>query len=266
MSALSRPTSNVRITLALLFGTVACLGMSSATPPVGRPQKLSTTISIPDLQDEAVLQLSLVNKYLDTRKSYANSAKHELPRAAGMLAVIGQALAVHDSKRTAAEKAVRPPIHGPTLRDAALKLSGTKTLAEALATVPNLTTAVLGQAKPTGSIKHPWTGLISLHHIMEELNSRNSRLRRAVRRTRDPNLAARNAATMGLLGLVILSDTHEVKQKTQLAAWRKFSSDFRTNAAATARAFRAGDKAKIKPLYLQAAKACAGCHSTFRSE
>ena len=101
---------------------------------------------------------------------------------------------------------------------------------------------------------------------MEELNSRNSRLRRAVRRTRDPNLAARNAATMGLLGLVILSDTHEVKQKTQLAAWRKFSSDFQTNAAATARAFRAGDKTKIKPLYLQAAKACAGCHSTFRSE
>ena len=135
MSALSRPTSNVRITLALLFGTVACLGMTSATPPVGRPQKLSTTISIPDLQDEAVLQLSLVNQYLDTRKSYADSSKHELPRAAGMLAVIGQALAVHDSKRTAAEKAARPPIHGPTLRDAALKLSGTKTLAEALATV-----------------------------------------------------------------------------------------------------------------------------------
>lgn len=266
MSPLSRPTSNLRIALTLLFGTVVCLGITFATPPAGRPQKLSTTISIPDLQDEAVLQLSLVKQYLDTRKAYADSAKHELPRASGMLAVIGQALAVHDSKQTAAEKADRPPIHGPTLRDAALKLSRTKTLDEALATVPNLTKAVLGQAKPAGSLKHPWTGLISLHHIMEELNSRNSRLRRAVRRTRDPDLAARNAATMGLLGLVILSDTHEVKQETQLPAWQKFSVDFQTNASATARAFRAGDKTKIKPFYLQAAKACAGCHSTFRSE
>ena len=79
------------------------------------------------------------------------------------MAEIGPALAVHDGKRTAAEKADRPPIHGPPLRDAALKLSGTKTLAEALSTVPNLTTAVLGQAKPAGSITHPWTGLISLH-------------------------------------------------------------------------------------------------------
>ena len=50
MSALSRPTSHFRITLALLFGAVACLGMTSPPPPVGRPQKLSTTISIPDLQ------------------------------------------------------------------------------------------------------------------------------------------------------------------------------------------------------------------------
>jgi len=249
-----------------LLGGLWCLTPADAKQAATPRIVLSKIISLIDLHDEAAAQLTLVKQYLDTRKSYADSAKHELPRAAGMLSVIGQALAVHDSKPTAAEKADRPPIHGPTLRDAALKLSGTKTLAEALATVPNLTKAVLGQAKPAGSLKHPWTGLISLHHIMEELNSRNSRLRRAVRRTRDPDLAARNAATMGLLGLVILSDTHEVKQETQLPAWQKFSVDFQTNASATARAFRAGDKTKIKPFYLQAAKACAGCHSTFRSE
>ena len=83
---------------------------------------------------------------------------------------------------------------------------------------------------------------------------------------RDPDLAARNAATMGLLALVVRSDTHKVKQKTQLSAWQKFSTDFQSNATATARAFRAGDKTKIKPLYLKAAKACADCHSTFRAE
>ena len=266
MFPLPRLTSTAPIMLTVLFGTVASLGMTSTKPPARRPRKLSTIISISDLQNEAVLQLSLVKQYLDTRKSYADSAKHELPRAAGMLAVIGQALASHDSKLTAAEKADRLPIHGPTLRDTALKLSASKTHGEALATVPRLTQAVLGQAQPAGSAKRPWTGLISLHHVMEELNSRNSRLRRAVRQTRDPNLAARNAATMSLLGLVILSDTHEVKQKSQLPVWQKFSSNFQTNAAATGRAFRTGDKTKIKPLYLQSAKACADCHSTFRSE
>lgn len=266
MLPLPRPAPTVRMTLALLFGAVACLGMTVTKPPGRPPQKLSGIISITELQDEAVFQLSLVKQYLDTKKSYADSAKHELPRAAGVLAVIGQALATHDSKLTAAEKADRPPIHGPTLRDAALKLSASKTHVEALATVPGLDAAVLGRAGRASPVKRPWIGLISLGHVMEELNSRNSRLRRAVRRTRDPDLAARNAATMGLLGLVVRSDTHKVKQKTQLSAWQKFSTDFQSNATATARAFRAGDKTKIKPLYLKAAKACADCHSTFRAE
>ncbi len=266
MLPLPRPAPTVRMTLALLFGAAACLGMTVAKPPGRPPQKLSGIISITELQDEAVFQLSLVKQYLDTKKSYADSAKHELPRAAGVLAVIGQALATHDSKLTAAEKADRPPIHGPTLRDAALKLSASKTLVEALATVPGLDAAVLGRASRAGPVKRPWIGLISLGHVMEELNSRNSRLRRAVRRTRDPDLAARNAATMGLLGLVVRSDTHKVKLKTQLSAWQKFSTDFQSNATATARAFRAGDKTKLKPLYLKAAKACADCHSTFRGE
>lgn len=269
MLPLPRPAPTARMTLALLFGAAACLGMTVTKPPGRPPQKLSEMISITDLQDEAVFQLSLVKQYLDTKKSYADSAKHELPRAAGVLAVIGQALSAHDGKLTAAEKADRPPIHGPTLRDAALKLSTSKTLVEALATVPGLDAAVFGRASRanrTGTVKRPWTGLISLGHVMEELNSRNSRLRRAVRRTRDPDLAARNAATMGLLALVVRSDTHKVKQKTQLSTWQKFSTDFQSNATATARAFRAGDKTKIKPLYLKAAKACADCHSTFRAE
>ena len=68
------------------------------------------------------------------------------------------------------------------------------------------------------------------------------------------------------LAMVVRSDTHKVKQKTQLSTWQKFSTDFQSNATATARAFRAGDKTKIKPLYLKAAKACADCHSTFRAE
>ena len=71
---------------------------------------------------------------------------------------------------------------------------------------------------------------------------------------------------MSLLGLVVLDDTHEVKDKTRLPKWNQYSVDFQANAAATAAALRSGDKKLIKTLYLKAAKACADCHSDFRSE
>ena len=270
MSRPPRPVLLIALCTTGLLGGLAWLASAAAEPPARPPTKpptpLSKVISLTDLQDEAAFQLALVKQHLDTSKSYADSAKHELPRAAGLLAVIGQAIAEHDSKPATGKSADRPPIHGPALRDAALKLAAGKSHAQALAAVPALQAAVSGQAARSGVRRRPWTGLISLHHLMEELNSRNSRLRRAVRRSRDPQLDSRNAATMSLLGLVVLADTHEVKQKDGLPTWKQYSKDFQVNAAAVARALRAGDKDRVKPLYLKAAKACADCHSHFRNE
>lgn len=266
MSGPLRPILAIALCTMVLPHGLAWLTSARAEPSEKPSTRLSKVISLDDLQDEASSQLALVKQHLDTGKSYTDSAKHELPRAAGLLAVIGQALAEHDSKPTAAQSADRPPIHGPTLRDAALKLAASKSQAQALATVPALQAAVSGRSTRSGVRRRAWTGLISLHHLMEELNSRNSRLRRAVRRSRDPELDSRNAATMSLLGLVVLADTHEVKQKAELSMWKQYSIDFQVNAAAAARALRAGDKTKVKPLYLKAAKACADCHSDFRSE
>jgi len=249
-----------------LLGGLWCLTPADAKQAATPRIVLSKIISLIDLHDEAAAQLTLVKQYLDTKKSYADSAKHELPQAAGVLAVIGQAIAQHDSKPTAREPADQPPISGHLLRDTALKLAASKTQAEALALVPTLQAIINGRSSKTKATPRPWKGLISLHHVMEELNARNSRLRRAVRRPGDPKLDSRNAATMSLLGLVVLADTHEVKDKAELPKWNQYSVDFQTNAAATARALRSGDKKLIKPLYLKAAKACADCHSKFRSE
>jgi len=257
--------ASVLSTTCLLSG-VAWLSSAVAKPTVPPTLKLSKVISLADLHDEASAQLVLARQLLETRKSYEDSAKHELPRAAGLLAVIGQALGEHDAKRPAGTSDTGTPIHGPALRVAALKLAASKSRSEALAAIPALQAAVDGKAAPTASRRKAWTGLISLGHIMEELNSRNSLLRRAVRRSRDPKRDARNAATMALLGVVVAADTHEVKQKAQLPAWNRYAVGFQLNASATAAALRAGDTARVKPLYLKAAKACANCHSDFRSD
>ena len=261
-----------RLTLAsvlcttCLLGGVAWLATAVAKPPAAATVKLSQVISRADLRLKASAQLDLARQLLETRKSYNDSAKHELPRAAGLLAVIGQAVAEHDAKRPAKTSDTGKPIHGPTLRVSALKLAASKSRSEALAAIPALQAAVDGQAAPNGTRRKAWTGLISLDHIMEELNSRNSRLRRAVRRSRDPKRDARNAATMALLGVVVAADTHEVKQKAQLPAWKKYALQFQVNASATAAALRKGDAASVKTRYLKAAKACAACHSDFRHD
>ncbi len=262
-----RPTivASALITTGLMCGSW-WLNSVCAKPAKTPPVVLSKIISLADLHDEASAQLALAKQYLDTKKSYADSAKHELPRAAGVLAVIGQAISQHDSRPTDRKPADRPPINGSMLRDTALKLATSKTQAEALSLLPTLQAIINGRSSRTTASRRSWKGLISLHHVMEELNSRNSRLRRAVRRSRDPKLDSRNAATMSLLGLVVLDDTHEVKDKTRLPKWNQYSVDFQANAAATAAALRSGDKKLIKTLYLKAAKACADCHSDFRSE
>jgi|AP45_3_1055517.scaffolds.fasta_scaffold19128_2 hypothetical protein len=266
MSHSTRLFSTIALTTTSLVSGLAWLTVAMAEPPATPPMRLSKVISLADLHDEAAAQLTLVKQHLDTKKSYADSAKHELPRAAGLLAVIGQAITEHDSKPAAGKSADRPPIHGPALRDVALKLAASKTHTQALETVPALQAVVNGRSGRNETRPRPWTGLISLDHIMEELNSRNSRLRRAVRRSRDPELDARNAATMALLAVVVAADTHEVKQKAQLPTWKKYAVEFQLNASATAAALRARDTARVKPLYLKAAKACADCHSDFRSD
>jgi hypothetical protein len=269
MSHSTRLFSTIALTTTSLVSGLAWLTVAMAEPPAPPPIRLSKVMSLADLHDEAAAQLTLVKQHLDTKKSYADSAKHELPRAAGLLAVIGQAITEHDSKPATAKSADRPPIHGPALRDVALKLAASKTHTQALETVPTLQAVVNGRSGRSGrneTRQRPWTGLISLHHIMEELNSRNSRLRRAVRRSRDPKLDARNAATMALLGVVVAADTHEVKQKAQLPAWKKYALQFQVNASATAAALRKGDAASVKTRYLKAAKACAACHSDFRHD
>ena len=224
------------------------------------PARLSTVVSIEDLQAEAKSQLKLLRGYTASAKDYADSKKHEIPRAAGVLAVLGQALAEQDAKQK------QPPlISGPALRDAALTVQHSQTHAAARAAVTSIQRAVTGQAKG-GQVEYPWNKLTRMHDLMEEINFRNSRLRRAVRRSRDPAHDARHASTMAVLSLVLLVDTHEAHKPAEVVRWRRHALDFQRNMTAVAAALRKRETAKTKPLYLKAAKACNACHAEFRAE
>ena len=105
-----------------------------------------------------------------------------------------------------------------------------------------------------------------MHDLMEEVNYRNSRLRRAVRRSRDPAKDARHASTMAVLALVLLVDTHEASKPAEITSWKRHTLEFQRNMTAVAVAIRKRETTKVKPLYLKAAKACNACHAEFRAE
>lgn len=257
------PRTTLLLPVALVVAVSSATLLSGAAPDdkTDKPIKLSTVISRDDLQAEAASVIAQVRGLLKSEATYADSAKHELPRAAGVLAVLGQACSEHDTRTTATDI-----IRGTSFRDAALALKAARSLQAAQAALARLESSFSGKTTKGGPTKRTWKGLISLHDVMEELAARNSKLRRAVRRSRDPKADSRNAATMAVLGLVVLADSHEVRDEADIPKWNRLSLEFQRAASATAAALRAENKAMIKPLYLKTAKSCSDCHADFRSE
>jgi len=147
--------------------------LASAGSPVGVTEKIAP---LADLKLEVSEQVERLSGVL-TAEKYDDAKDGDVRQAFGLLACLGQAIAEHDQADGA-------KIQGAALRDAALQYKRKASLEEAQKAFEAVKLAVAGQAEGDHAKEHPWNKLINMHPMMEEMNDRNSKILRVLRRPR----------------------------------------------------------------------------------
>lgn len=175
---------------------------------------------------------------------------------AGVIACLAQALVEH-------EKGKNSGIAAASLRDAALRLSKAKKLEDAQEGLAAVEAALAGK-KTEAESEFAWNKLINMHRMMEEMEYREGRLRRTLRRPRKLPEDSSHATVLTVLALAMEADTHEVKNEKDLPAWKKFSQSYRTDVAKLTAAMKANKADEARELFASSNRICTDCHAQFR--
>jgi hypothetical protein len=220
------------------------------------PAKLNEVAPVEDLVLEAQAKLTLIEELTADDATYTE-AELKVVQAAGVLACMAQAIAEHP-------EAAKVKASGPALRDAALRIAKADSRQQAVASLEEANKALKGEAAGNSSPNHAWNELMELHPLMEEVNFRTARLRRAVRRSRDPVEESLHATTLAVLAQVVHADTGPVEDEADLPKWREYATEMRTSMSELAAALKREDQEATSAAWQKGLQACASCHETFR--
>jgi len=238
-----------------LFGTLvlSCAGIVAGAEPV----KLSTLATAAEMADEINAKVGLLEKSLADEAAYDKDKKKSIPREAGVVAVIAQAVAQHDEDSPLKKTA-------PDVRDSALALAKAGSYADAKKSLEDLKGAIGGKsngAKPEAE----WNKLIDMDSMMAEVQARNGKLNRLKRKFPDDTAeAVRHAQVLAILTLPMAADTHEVKDASKIPTWVEYSNLMQESMKQTAGALKAKDVEGFKKFFGEAAQSCNKCHEDFR--
>ena len=156
-------------------------------------------------------------------------------------------------------------VNATGLRDAALVLSKTKKLDDAKAALTSVNDALAGKGAK-GEKDHPWSKLVNMHRMMEELELQGGKLRRVLKRPRRLENYSENAAILVVLGFAMEADTHEVKNEAKLPQWKTWSKEYHEAMSGLNTAIKAGDGDKAKSIFDASNETCDACHEVFRDK
>ena len=246
----------------LLFCLSLILTLSSQIPTFAKsPIEIATVSSIEELAGEVDSKVKEIEELVATGK-FEDKDKVAIRQAAGVLACLGQAIQEHSGNQAT-------KIQGAALRDHAftiVKACKSGTLDDVKKNWPEVKTAIAGACKDEHKPEHEWNKLISMHDMMEEVNGRNSKLRRLLKRNKGTLEEQQHAATLAILAVAMAVDTHEVKDKTKIPEWEKMSFDYQKAMSELSLAIKAQDKTKMEAAFNAGNKACDLCHEVFREE
>jgi hypothetical protein len=246
---------------ALLIISLGTIGTSLLLPcEAAAPAKIASVAPIADIVAEADAKIKALDEALKDNEAYLQAKGTTIPTAAGVLAILSQAIVESD------EKAAWQP-SAADVRDAAIVVSNAKSFDEAKKGLADVKEAVGG--KVGGAKKEAdWSKLAALGKVMKEVNARNGKLRRATRKKEATDTesaeASRDASVLAVLALAAHDDTHEVKKKEEVGEWQKFAKEFQTEMTATAAAFKKKDVTGAADAWKKGNASCTACHNKFR--
>lgn len=226
------------------------------------PVKIKEVAPGADLVIEADAKIKALEEALADNAKYQEAKASSLPRDAGVLAILSQAILESEDKP--AWKAAAADV-----REGAIAIWNSKSFEDAKKGL-DAVKAAAGGASAGAKPEAEWNKLSKLGALMKEVNARNGKLRRATRKLpeKDEELAqtARDASVLAVLALVTHEDTHEVKNDAEKPLWQQQSKEFQAQMTAAATAFKAKDAASAKKSFDAANKACNDCHKKFRDK
>ncbi|QDU81115.1 Cytochrome C' [Polystyrenella longa] len=247
----------IRLTAALLLLTFSMTAVTSAVAD----EMPVHTLPVADLKSEADFNVQYVTEVLEKLESddKYDDVKKKVKRAGATLAVVAQVIATHPDAESAGVAAA-------DLRDAGIAIRDAQDAAAAKAGLASAIKAYAGEASGTAVSEHEWKGLIGMHDMMEVITYRSSRLRRGVRRLREPQEDKLHAVAIAVLSVPMEADTHEVKDETLIPEWQKMSKASQDLAVKLAKAMAEENEEEAQDLYKSLGETCKACHTQFRHE
>jgi hypothetical protein len=224
--------------------------------PAAPPKDLSSVVSASDLEAEMTATIDGIEQGLASPEAY--------PLAAGSVRRMAHELALYSQAVAQFDEPSRLKTNGPALRDAALRISQTKSYADAKKEFEALKQTLIAGNSEAVPAEYEWSKLASLRLLMESMRERTDRIRKGLRRPKDPVLESRNAAVMAVFSLGIDSHADRIEQIEERKTWHALSSELQISLTRTAEAIRAGETSKALKEFTAAHKACNDCHEKFK--
>lgn len=242
----------------LTIGLAAAGGLAWAFVRADDVPPVSAYAPAADLVSQARLTAADLENELESASAYDDN-KEKVVKQAHSLAVIGQALGLHDTANELQASA-------PAIVASAKQLALAEDFAAAQTAWTALKSAMAGETKDGPALS--WNEKVaSLGKLMKHITFVNNRLRRQARQlNKEGEEAARHAAVLAVIGQSIQADTHEVKDPTRGPEWMRYSAALRDSAGEVNAAIHKADQAAVDMALRKLAVSCETCHQEFRGE
>lgn len=221
------------------------------------PVPMDEVAKVDVLLVEADARIAELEKLFASEEAYEKGTDLAIPSAAGVLACIGQGLALH--------KEQPKDVNTTGLRDAAVAVYDAGDLEEAKAALAKLKEARAGNGEPGEKASEVSFGvLIGGYELMEEINTRTSKIARVARRPRGKPEEAAHAAVIALLCLPMHAQAEDYVDEDDVPDYQKLSLEYLNQLADMSSAITAKDSAAVKKLLLASKQTCDTCHKKYR--
>jgi hypothetical protein len=241
----------------VLLSVIASAALAIAAGP--SRETLQQTASVAQLEAAIARNVKALDALLADETKFAdNLTRDKISAKAASTAGLAQAVLDHPDAKTAKSL-------GDYVRESAKRLAESDSHAAAKRHLGEVKLAAEG--KPLGydsMTEDDWYNVMTMEHMMEEMNQLQNDLRRTIRRLNDPEAESLDALAAAVLSLACKENLDYVGGDEDEAAWKNMSQQLYDEYRLMSVAMRKKDSDAARAHHANAARLCTECHDKFR--
>ncbi|HSG71395.1 MAG TPA: hypothetical protein VLA12_13325 [Planctomycetaceae bacterium] len=223
------------------------------------PMMLKLTASVAQLEAAIARNVTALETLLAEEKNFSdNLTRDKISAKAASIAGLAQAILDHPDAESAKSL-------GNYVRESAKRLADSDSYANAKLRLGEVKLALSG--KPLGYdalAEDDWYNVMTMEHMMEEMNQIQNDLRRTIRRSSDPEADSLDAVAAAVLAMACTENLDYTADEKDEAAWKEMSTQLVNEYRLLGEAMRKKETKTAQTHHANAAKLCTACHDKFR--